>query len=237
MATFEKTDEDYDDVFARAMAGVYDPGNKDSEKIHKDLIDTKARVLAMFAKPPTDEYGEKTGPALTSGGLRVLWKVKTTNLEHRSKYNVDAEFLIDKEAWDAWTEDERYAAVDEMLYSLEVQRDKDNYIKSDDIGHPVMKIRKPDIVVKTYTAMIRRHKEESEGYKAIQIHAHFREQMLMEWGTKEDEPSIKMMDRPDAASRKEPATPKKKPDPKPAPERAAAKTKPPKKKAKADARP
>ncbi|WP_435005127.1 putative metallopeptidase [Tundrisphaera lichenicola] len=125
---------------------------------HPDLVETAARVEALFAYPVRNKYGAEKSPAVSQFGVGCLGKVKVNSEADRVEGKPDATITIDQPAWEKLETPERKALIDRFLYAL-VVRKKKGEILTDDQGRPKLKVRKPDWLLSGYRAMAERHKE------------------------------------------------------------------------------
>lgn len=144
------------------MATTYDTAPEDiialiNETIteyHPDLVEADVHVSAILA------YNDKTHP-VKAGGYPALACIKNISLKDRIKGMADAEITIDAEAYKAMNELQQKALIDHELYHLEVQRDKDDNIKTDDAERPKLRMKKHDYQFGWFREIALRHKQNS----------------------------------------------------------------------------
>ena len=135
-------------------------------RYHPDLLACELDVTAIFAMPNRNDDGEIVRPAISVRGYQALATIKQLSLKDRVAGRGDVELLVDGEAWSKMTKKRRIALLDHEFFHLEVQRDADNQVKSDDIGRPLFKMRKHDIQIGWFDAIVQRHGDYSQ--EAIQ---------------------------------------------------------------------
>lgn len=133
-------------------------------KWHADLTDAQVRIGVIMAHDPSGKA------AVTHGGYRALATIRIVPLKDRVSKGYDAELLIDADDWKSSAEPHKLALLDHELMHLEVKRAKVKDKKKDDldeiddelgkletvetvpvgeiirddIGRPVLKLRKGD---------------------------------------------------------------------------------------------
>lgn len=153
-------------VYTKAGSDVYELLSSLIVGYHGDLDECEVKVGVMFAHP-----GAKTPekPALTENGHPVRAKVTVTNLKDRVSGMPDVRIEVDGPFWaDADTTEEiKLELLDSQLQRLEVKRDKESHIVTDDHGRPVLRRKKYDYVVAGFDSIIRRHGRDSLAVRAI----------------------------------------------------------------------
>lgn len=119
---------------------------------HQPLIDAEVRVDYLFAFGDLDDHGEVIGNALTKNGVKALGITRKLGLKDRAKGLGDAEILIDGDWWDSVSPQERRALLDHELHHISV-----NGEKRDDLGRPVLKLRKHDWEAGFFAIIAQRH--------------------------------------------------------------------------------
>lgn len=127
------------------------------DRYHPQLRDAKVTIECLMAFPTTDKNGDSSGPALKHQGYPVAASVKVIGLKERTAGRSDVEILIDGEQWDERSDAEKDALVDHELEHLELKNDKDGALVRDDLDRPRLKIRKHDVQVGWFDAIVRRH--------------------------------------------------------------------------------
>jgi Putative phage metallopeptidase len=149
MPTFKKRDKTVHDM-ADAILHKYES--------HLPLLDTKCRIDFVFAYADRDEdSGEKLNDALKWHGRKALGVARIIPLKERALGRGDAEVALDGDWWseDA-TEEQKDALLDHEMHHLSVKTTK-KVIQFDDLGRPVLKMRKHDVEVGWFAMIADRH--------------------------------------------------------------------------------
>lgn len=125
---------------------------------HKPLLDRKVRVDLVMAYGERDpESGKLMSDAIKHHGVRALGVCKKISLKDRCKGMGDAEVLLDGDWWDEdATEKQKRALLDHELHHILVLDD------NDDLGRPVIKLRKHDFQFGWFKIIADRHGEHSQ---------------------------------------------------------------------------
>jgi hypothetical protein len=127
-----------------------------------DLDEAELTYGILFAFPK-----EGVGTCLARNGYPVATVIKVTSQESRVAARLKGDGLpdvvmkIDGNRWEEWSEEKRAAALDGMLYAIEVQKDKEGVIKEDDAGRPKLKLKPPDFRLEGFASIAERYGEES----------------------------------------------------------------------------
>jgi hypothetical protein len=108
-------------------------------------------VLYAFADPEGDK------PAIEKRGHRQLAEVRILSLRDRVKGHADAEITLDGDAWANMPNERREAIVDHELYHIELRRDKEGTVLTDDHSRPQMKMRNHDREMGWFDIIAKRH--------------------------------------------------------------------------------
>jgi Putative phage metallopeptidase len=127
---------------------------------HPDLFKVNLKVGALFALA-----GRETQPAIKENGHEVEGIIKIVPLKDRVSKGYDVEMILDGDEWKDNQHNHKIAVIDHLLSRLEVKKPKkkkdkkklavhgtDDEVKqhepdefiTDDIGRPVLKIRRGD---------------------------------------------------------------------------------------------
>jgi len=124
---------------------------------HTPLLDAKVKIDLVFAYP---EYDEKTtepiGDALKLHGVKALGITRKIGLKDRAKGHGDAEICLDGEWWKDASDKAKAALLDHELHHISVKIDKRGIVR-DDIGRPVIVLRKHDFQVGWFAIIAERH--------------------------------------------------------------------------------
>lgn len=128
---------------------------------HRELIEAEVTFSVLMAAAQRDDRtGEPKGPALTrAGGWPALAKVRIVSLRDRVAGVADVQILLDGDQWDEHSPERQDAILDHELEHIEVQRDDDGHIKSDDCGRPKLRIKLHDFELGGFDVIIERHQE------------------------------------------------------------------------------
>ncbi len=116
---------------------------------HKPLLDAKVRIDYVFA------YND-SGHALTHGGYAALGLARKIGLKDRALGRGDAEIALDGEWWKNAKESKRRALLDHELHHLSVQIENGAF-KRDDLGRPMLELRKHDHQFGWFNIIAERH--------------------------------------------------------------------------------
>lgn len=130
------------------------------EGYHGHLDDANVKVAAVAVSSDKEDPDEDDRP-LKKDGMPVEGLVYKTPPKFRALGVADAYVLYDEAAWEDHDEAERLAAADEYLSFIELRRDKDNAVMTDDGGRPLLTIRPPDYRIQGFYAVANRHDEAS----------------------------------------------------------------------------
>ena len=127
---------------------------------HHPLRDAGVTVDYVYARPTTDENGIATGDAITHHGHKALGLCLKLSLKDRAMGRADAEITLDAEWWELATEEEQKALLDHELHHIAIKLDKRGLVK-DDLGRPVIQLRKHDIEIGWFKVVASRHGDNS----------------------------------------------------------------------------
>ena len=129
---------------------------------HQPLVDVGAMVDFVFAYSEKDEKtGLPIGDALTKNGVKALGIAKKIGLKERALGRGDCEIALDGDWWIKAPEEEKAALLDHELHHFEVKEDKRG-ICTDDLGRPIIQIRKHDYEFGWFKIIAMRHEEFSQ---------------------------------------------------------------------------
>lgn len=128
---------------------------------HAPLVKNEVKFDFVFAHPNMDENGEPTGDAIKKHGQKALGLCRVINLKDRTMGRGDVEILIDAQWWDnEASEQEQEALLDHELHHAEVKV-KDGQPKRDNLGRPLIKLRKHDVEIGWFDIIALRHGKHS----------------------------------------------------------------------------
>jgi hypothetical protein len=116
------------------------------------------RLDLVFALCDRDEEtGNPINVAITKNGFRCYGLTKCTNLKERVLGRGDAEIVLDGDWWETATAEQQEALLDHEMHHVAVKTDKHGNIQKDDIGRPLVKLRKHDIEVGWFSVIAARN--------------------------------------------------------------------------------
>ena len=124
---------------------------------YPDVEEAKATIRYLFAYGPRDEDGHATGPAITHNGYVASGLCRVNSLRDRVAGLMDVTILLNGDEWPDWSSERQLAVLDHEIYHVQVQRDKSGRVKIDEAGRPKIRLRKHDIVIGGFHAIIERH--------------------------------------------------------------------------------
>lgn len=128
-------------------------------KIHTPLYEAKVRVDYVMAYPEYDDDHQPKGHALMKNGFRVFGLTRKIALKDRAMGRGDAEIVLDGEWWshEAKNDQERRALLDHELTHLAVLQSGLGTVKTDDLGRPLLSLRKHDVEIGWFSSVALRH--------------------------------------------------------------------------------
>lgn len=132
------------------MSKHYLRASVDVSKIVTSIIDEHYKELrsARVTVEALTVHSDKEGvPALTLRGRPCGGIIRKTNTKERVAGRADAEIILAREYYQGLTDRQRRALLHHELHHLEVRHDKDDEIKRDTAGRPVLALREHDFEV------------------------------------------------------------------------------------------
>lgn len=140
------------------------------EQYHPALKENGVSIDIMLAHGPTNDEGDKLGPAVKHHGRACKAKIRVIGLKDRAAGRADAELILDGDVCDTWGDEEAAAIIDHELTHLELSTFEDGTIKRDDLERPKLRIRLHDIEFGWFDSVARRHKKHAtEVQQAIEL--------------------------------------------------------------------
>jgi len=124
---------------------------------HEPLDAAKVKIDYVFAFGDVNEAGETVGDAITKNGFRAFGVTKVMPLKDRAMGRGDVEIMLDGDNWRTSNADEQAALLDHELHHISVKADRAGNIQFDDLGRPLIKLRKHDIEVGWFSLIASRH--------------------------------------------------------------------------------
>lgn len=129
---------------------------------HSPLVKSGVKFDLVFAHPSVDENGEPTGDAIKKHGVKALGLCRIINLKDRTMGRGDVEILLDHDWWNnEASAQQQVALLDHELHHAEVKM-KDGQPKRDNLGRPLIKLRKHDVEIGWFDIIALRHGKHSQ---------------------------------------------------------------------------
>lgn len=170
------------------MATSYRPDNGEVGEIvgsvmrahHGDLAEAEVRVGVLMAYPGDDDGEDFVAVKLHRYPCAAT--IKINSARNRLEGMPDASIVIDAGKWEDDLDDlARRALIDHELTHLEVARDSEGHIKSDDAGRPKLKMRLHDIEIGVFASVMNRYGSKCLDTQMVQTIVDDWGQRLMEW--------------------------------------------------------
>jgi hypothetical protein len=152
MPTFKKCDQSVLELAAELLTRF---------DTHRPLLDARVKFDFLFAFPALDENGEPKGNAITKNGVKALGLCRIVSLKDRAKGLGDVEITLDGEWWENASDEEKAALLDHELHHASVKT-QNGVLIPDDLGRPMIKLRKHDFEVGWFHLIAERHGEASQ---------------------------------------------------------------------------
>lgn len=151
MSTFQRCDDSVDQMVAIIL--------KEFET-HAALLAAGVKIDFVFAYAPVDDQGCPVGDALKLHGRAADGICRILPLKQRALGRGDAEISLDGDRWRDYSNDERRSLLDHELHHLSVKLDK-GLPARDDIGRPLLHMRKHDVEFGWFAVIAARHGAQS----------------------------------------------------------------------------
>lgn len=143
MPTFERCDESVNDM-AKSLIKEFET--------HHPLNARGVRIDFVFARADKDEdTGKPLNDAIKKGGIKVLGLCRKIPLKDRALGRGDAEITLDGDWWEAASTADARALLDHEMHHIRVMED------NDDLGRPILKLRKHDFEFGWFNIIAQRH--------------------------------------------------------------------------------
>lgn len=120
---------------------------------HQATIDAKVKIDFVFAYADP----ESDAPALQKNGVRAYGICRKTSLKERALGHGDIEISIDGDWWKDASDAQRRALLDHELHHIAVDED----LEKDDLGRPLVSMRKHDFEFGWFSIIAQRHGADS----------------------------------------------------------------------------
>ena len=149
MPTYKKDTGDINDIAQVVLR---------KHESHAPILERKVRIDFLFAFGDRDETtGGLVGPALKHQGVQATGLCRKVNIKDRAKGMGDAEITVDGDWWnETATPEQQEALLDHELHHIAVSD------KNDDLGRPVIKLRKHDFQFGWFTIVAQRNGQHAQ---------------------------------------------------------------------------
>lgn len=130
-------------VYEQAHDDVHDLAREIFEDHHPELLlpdKTYPKLCIMMAT----RSGDDPEPPLKLNNYPCAAIISVIPYKQRVDKRADAEILIDSAAWDGMTLPQQTALLDHEITHLELTKDGDGFLKTDDQGRPKLNLRNHD---------------------------------------------------------------------------------------------
>jgi hypothetical protein len=152
MPTFQRCPPAVEEM-AKELLRAYEP--------HQPLLNAKVKIDFVFAFGDRDDQtGRLLNDALRKNGIKALGIARKISLKDRALGRGDAEIAIDGDHWEEITVLEQRALLDHELHHLTPKTDNRGVVL-DDLGRPLITLRKHDVDVGWFSVIAARHQRNS----------------------------------------------------------------------------
>jgi hypothetical protein len=148
---------------------------KAMQKYHPRLAEAGVTVEVLTVH-------SEVSPALRHHGYPAAAVVKVMSQKDRAAGSADARLLVDAEKWAGMNASQRTALLDHELTHLELVKDEEGEVRTDDCGRPKLRVRPHDFELGGFEEVVSRHKQDApESASFYQAHKVFTQQQFP-WG-------------------------------------------------------
>jgi hypothetical protein len=153
-------------TFERCPTEVTDLANSIlvEHETHSPLLDARVKIDFVFAYSDKDDAGQPKNNALTHHGCKALGISRKIPLKDRALGRGDCEVALDGDWWVLADEKEKAALLDHEMHHFAVKIDKRGLVR-DDLGRPVIQLRKHDYEFGFFNIIAQRNGEHSQERK------------------------------------------------------------------------
>jgi hypothetical protein len=148
---------------------------------YPELEEAGVTIHCQYAYAARNKDGEPKGPALRFGNYPAAAIVRVNSHKHRVQGEKDATIEIDGDHWEELTEAEQVALLDHEICHLEVLRDREGAVKTDNCGRPRLKCRQHDFQIGAFVSVMRRHGPAALEAQALMTASREYVQALFDW--------------------------------------------------------
>lgn len=150
-------------ILDQADSSVHDMAREIIERFHDDLKDRPGiaggvRLCILMA---SNDDRESDDPPVKCHGYPAAAVISVIPYKQRVDKRADAEIIIDAKAWDDLTEPQQRALLDHEITHLEIQRDDQGFIKTDDAGRPKLALKLHDWQLGGFRSIAERYRHDA----------------------------------------------------------------------------
>lgn len=169
-------------IYSPAPKAVFGLATDLMERKFPELVEHEVTLAILMAHP-----AKRGQAALKLHGTPAEAIIKVTGYEERAKGGRDSGLRIDSRVWERLSDDEREALLFHELHHLVLVRDKQGYVKSDDLGRPRLKCRPHDLEIGVFRRVYDEYGKASPEHRMRQAYEQLFEQQLLPFEKAEDE--------------------------------------------------
>jgi len=166
-------------TYEKAKADVQALINQVIADYHEDLKEYEVRVSAVMARNVSDDG--LVLPAVKLNGYPCAATVRIISYKNRVCGLPDAQITIDEDTWNAAPEETRIALLDHELTHLEVSKDADGCVRTDDAGRPKLTTRLHDHQFGWFGEVAKRHGDASYEVQQAKAFANLNGPLFFGW--------------------------------------------------------
>lgn len=145
-------------ILEQAEASIHEMASEIMTKLHDELRlpdGTHPRLCILVASSSDREI-----PAVNLHGYPCYAKISVIPYKQRVDKRADAEIIIDKDVWlNTLTEPQQRAILDHEITHLEILKNSEGFVITDDIGRPKLGIRLHDWFLGGFRSIAQRYGE------------------------------------------------------------------------------
>ncbi len=153
--------------------------------LRKDLDEFEVTIAVIKAERKLNKDGDATeGPVLALHGYECAATIRITTYAQRVLKIPDAILTINWEQWEGLTKGQKEALLDHELTHLVISRDAENTPRYDDLGRPLLRMRKHDWHLGGFLEVVERHGIQSldaSSVHAVATSGTFKIQRIFQW--------------------------------------------------------
>lgn len=138
-----------------------------ADRWHPGLKENGVTICVLFVELHDGEGACLETPCLNHHGYPAAAIMKINGYKDRVEGKADATLVIDKFVWEDMNERQQVSLLDHELHHLLVKVDKAGSVKHDDLGRPILKLRKHEFELGGFYSIAARHKRDAVEYLAV----------------------------------------------------------------------